>query len=72
MTEGIITLVEYAGWKIRRFDCPEDSRPDYRQQYLIERTDGGSSGTGWMSKKEYRVFKAILRMADEKECEVNE
>lgn len=71
MTEGVTTLVDYAGWRIRRFDCPEDDRLDYRHQYLIERTDGKIWG-GWLSKTDYQVFKIILEMADLKENGVKE
>lgn len=71
MTEGVTTLVDYAGWLIRRFDCPEDDRPDWRRKYLIERKDGMKS-LGWMSEKEYQIFKVIMEMADMKENGVKE
>lgn len=76
MTEGVTTLVDYAGWRIRRFDCPEDDRPEWRRKYLIERSlgfKGEYTGFGsWLSETDYQIFKIILEMADLKDNGVQE
>lgn len=72
MTEGVTTLVDYAGWRVRRFDCPEDDRPEWRYKYIIERRSSDSKGEyigfgGWLSETDYQIFKIILEMADLKD-----